>query len=147
MNVAIEPARDEHVHASLPNLREREQRIIASVADPAAALVAEVRTSSQSFAMLLDDQVVCVWGVHARSILADAVYIWLLTSRAVDEHPVLFVRQSRRMREAMLAQYGTIEGVVAIDNPRSARWLRWLGAELEPSTIDGMLDFRIRRAA
>ena len=147
MNVAIEPARDEHVLRILPNLRARERQIIASVPDPAAALIAEVRQSSRAFALLLDGEVVCVWGVHARSILADAVYIWLLTSRAVDDHPVLFVRQSKRMREAMLAEYATIEGVVAIDNPRSARWLRWLGAELGPSTIDGMLDFRLRRAA
>ena len=147
MNIAIEPARDEHVHAILPNLRARERQIIASVPDPAAALIDEVRQSSRAFALLLDDEVVCVWGVHARSILADAVYIWLLTSRAVDEHPVLFVRQSKRMREAMLAEYGTIEGVVALDNPRSVRWLRWLGASFAPSPIDGMLDFRLRRAA
>lgn len=146
MNVAIEPARPDHVQAILPHLRDRERRIIANVPDPVAALLAEVRHSSRAFALLLDGEVVCLWGVQVRSILANAVYIWLLTSRAVEDHPVLFIRQSRRMREALLAEYGTIEGFVAIDNPLSVRWLRWLGASFEPSPIDGMLDFTVRRA-
>jgi len=147
MNIEIAPARDEHVHRILPNLREREQKIIANVPEPAAALIDEVHQSSRAFALLLDGEVVCLWGVHARSLLADTVYIWLLTSRAVEEHPVLFVRQSRRLREAMLAEFGTIEGVVAVDNPASMRWLQWLGASFAPSPIEGMLDFRLRRAA
>ena len=147
MIVAIEPARDEHVYRILPNLRAREMKIVAEIPDPAAVLIEGIRQSSQAFALLLDGQVVCLWGVQVRSILADAVYIWLLTSRAIEEHPVLFVRQSRRMREAMLADYAEIEGVVAIDNPVSIRWLGWLGATFAPSAIEGMLDFRLRRAA
>jgi hypothetical protein len=146
MNIAIEPARNRHIYAIVPALRERERQLVSHLSDPAGALIAEMRRS-QSWALLLDDAVVCVWGIQAASILANSAYVWLLTSRAVDEHPMLFLRQSKRMREAMLAEYATIEGVVAIDNPRSARWLRWLGAELGPSTIDGMLDFRLRRAA
>jgi len=96
---------------------EQPARIHQKSADVAIAgdRIAELRRS-QSCALLLDDAVVCVWGIQAASILANSAYVWLLTSRAVDEHPMLFLRQSKRMREAMLAEYGTIEGVVAIDN-------------------------------
>lgn len=147
MIVAIEPARDEHVHAILPRLRSREQRIIFGIEDPAAALIDEVRGSSEAYAVLFDGAVACLWGVHARSILVDAVYVWLLGSRELEEHPVVVGRHSLRMCRFILDQYSTIEGVVALDNATSMRWLEWLGASFEPSQIAGMLDFKLRRAA
>lgn len=147
MIVAIEPARDEHVREILPRLRDREQQIIAGIPDPAAALIEEMRSSSEAYTVLFDGAVACLWGIQQRTILVDAVYLWMLTSRAMAEHPVAVGRHSRRMCRSILAEYATIEGVVALDNPTSMRWLRWLGASFEPSSIDGMLDFRIRRAA
>ena len=147
MIVAIEPARAEHVSEILPRLRDREQRLVANLLDPAAALIEEVRSSSEAYAVLLDGAVACLWGIQARSILVDAVYLWMLTSRAMAEHPVVVGRHSLRMCRSILAEYATIEGVVALDNATSQRWLRWLGASFEPSSIDGMLDFKLRRAA
>jgi len=146
MNVAIEVARDAHVHEILPRLRGREQKLVAGILDPAAALIDEVRASSEAYAVLFDGAVACLWGIQARSILADAVYLWMLTSRAMEEHPIAAGRHSRRMCRRVLAQYATIEGVVALDNPTSRRWLEWLGARFEPSPIRGMLAFKLRRA-
>jgi hypothetical protein len=147
MIVSIEAAREEHVREILPKLRAREQKLVAGIADPAAALLAEVRGSSEAYAVLFDGAVACLWGIQARSILADAVYLWMLTSRAIEAHPIVVGRHSRRMCRSILAEYAAIEGVVALDNPTSMRWLQWLGAAFEPSPIDGMLNFRLRRAA
>ena len=147
MIVAIEPARAEHVSEILPKLRPREQRLIEGIPDPAAALFDEVRSSSEAYAVLINGNVACLWGIQTRTILADAVYLWMLTSRDMTDHPVVVGRHSRRMCRSILAEYATIEGVVALDNPVSQRWLQWLGASFEPSSIDGMLDFRLRRAA
>jgi hypothetical protein len=146
MNVAIEVARDAHVHEILPKLRPREQKLVAGILDPAAALIDEIRGCSEAYAVLFDGAVACLWGIQARTILADTVYLWMLTSRAIEEHPVAVGRHSLRMCRDILAQYAAIEGVVARDNPVSMRWLEWLGARFEPSPIRGMLAFKLRRA-
>lgn len=147
MIVALEAARDEHVREILPRLRSREQQLVANLPDPAAALIEEIRGSSEAYAVLFDGAVACLWGIQARSILSDAVYLWMLTSRLMEEHPIAVGRHSRRMCRSILAEYATIEGVVARDNQTSMRWLAWLGATFEQSSIDGMLDFRLRRSA
>jgi hypothetical protein len=144
--VAIEPARPIHVYEILRNLREREKNILAGVEDADKQIIDEVRKSTRAFAGLIDGEVVCLWGIQARTLLADAVYLWMFTSSAVEEHPFVFVRHSQRMARSILDEYATIEGHVAINNPISAKWLRWLGATFEPSSIEGMIDFKLRRA-
>jgi hypothetical protein len=146
MIVRIEEARPIHVYEIVQNLREREKRIVADLADPATAIIDEIRRSTRAYAGLLDGEVACLWGIEARTILADAVYLWMFTTTAVEEHPFTFVRHSQRMTETLLEEYATIEGIVAIDNPVSAKWLRWLGATFEPSSIAGMIGFKLRRA-
>jgi hypothetical protein len=146
MIVRVEEARPVHVYEILHNLRAREAAIVAGIEDPAERILDEMRASTRSYVGLFDGEAVCLWGVQIRTILADAVYLWMFTTRAVEEHPFVFVRHSQRMAEAILEEYGTIEGIVAIDNPTSAKWLHWLGAEFGPSSIEGMVDFRLRRS-
>jgi hypothetical protein len=144
--VRIEEARPVHVYEIVQHLRDRERRILSVLDDPAAAIIDEVRRSTRAFAGLLDGEVACLWGIHIRTLLLDAVELWIITSSAVEEHPFTFVRHSQRMAECILEEYGTIEGHVAIDNPTSAKWLKWLGAEFEPSSIEGHINFKLRRA-
>jgi hypothetical protein len=147
MIVRIEPARPVHVYEILQNLRAREKKLVANLEDPAAAIIDEMRQSTRAYVGLLDGEVACLWGVQIRTLLLDSVYLWMFTTSAVEEHPFTFVRHSQRMRDVLLEEYGTIEGICAIDNPTSAKWLRWLGAVFEPSSIEGQLDFKLRRAA
>ena len=143
--VVIEVARDEHVYEILPKLRPREQRLVAGLADPAAAVIDEVRSSSEAYSVLIDGAVACLFGIHARTILADAAYLWMLTSCTMAEHPVVVGRHSVWMCRSLLSYFGTIEGVVAVDNPVSMRWLEWLGASFEPSSAGPeWLGFKLR---
>jgi hypothetical protein len=146
MIVRVEEARPVHVYEILRNLREHDKAAFALVEDPTEALLDAVRKSSRSYVGLVDGEAMCLWGMNARTILADAVYLWMVTSNTVEEHPFVFVRHSQRMARTILAEYGTIEGHVFISNPMSAKWLKWLGAQLVDSPVDGMLEFRLRRA-
>jgi hypothetical protein len=146
MIVRIEEARPAHVCEILRNLRGLDQPKFARIADPAKEIADMLGRSSRAFVGLIDDKVACLWGIHAKTLLADAAYLWMITTPAVEEHPFVFVRHSQRMAQAILAEYSTIEGHVLVDNAISAKWLKWLGAELEESSIEGTLEFKLRRA-
>jgi hypothetical protein len=146
MIVRIEEAKPVHVYEILRNLRELDQPKFARVADPAKELVDMLGKSTRAFVGLIDGEVACLWGIHAKTLLADAAYLWMVTTPAVEEHPFVFVRHSQRMAQTILAEYSTIEGHVLVDNKVSAKWLKWLGAEIEESSIEGTLEFKLRRA-
>ena len=81
---------------------------------------------------MLDDKVACMWGLIPPTILSTRAYLWLLTTDIVAEHKFLFVRHSQRYVEEMLELYPEIYGDVLADNAAAKRWLRWLGAKINP---------------
>lgn len=74
-------------------------------------------------------QVFCVWGLVPPSLLSDRAYLWLYTTEHLHSHIFALVRHSQRMVEQMLQHYPTLVGHCKLDQPKSIRWLRWLGAE------------------
>lgn len=92
---------------------------------------------------LADGALVCIWGLIAPTLLSDRAYLWLYTTRALDDNTFLFVRWSQRMIELMLREYPTIAGHVVSDNADGKRWLGWLGAKF--GERDGpLMPFEIR---
>jgi hypothetical protein len=146
MIVSVEPAREAHVNAILRRLREHDREAFATVDDPAKLILDEIRQSTTAFVGLIDGEVGCLWGVRARTILSDSVYLWMITSTVAEEHPFVFVRHSRMMAQSILEEYGRIEGHVFVNNPMSMKWIKWLGATIEESPAPGVLEFTLRRA-
>lgn len=75
------------------------------------------------------DAPVCAWGLVPPTFLSDRAYLWLYSTDAVDEFKFLFVRHSQLIMEQMKQIYPEIYGVCALSQPKSIRWLKWLGAE------------------
>jgi hypothetical protein len=132
------------VKQALDRLRDFDKQNIDKCTAPEAALLDEIRNSTWACAGLIDGQVACVWGVRANTILNDSCYLWMLTTRLIDEHPFIFVRHSQMMAEEILKRFSFIHGWVLADNHRSIKWLRWLGCELKPGE-PGLLNFRLGR--
>lgn len=84
--------------------------------------------SRDSWTGLADGKIVCAWGLIASSLLSDRAYLWMIHTDAVEEHKFVFVRYSQLCMEQMLARWPTIIGHTKVDQPRSIRWLKWLGA-------------------
>jgi hypothetical protein len=145
MIVRVEPARPDHIPAVLANLRPWEKDRIAAVEHPEKILADQISRSTMAFAGLFDDEVAWLWGLETRTVLNDVVHVWLITTRAIEEHPVTFLRHLRRIAELILVEHGTIEAELFADNALPAKWLKWLGAELAPSSQSGILDVTLRR--
>lgn len=86
----------------------------------------------------------CAWGLVPPSLLSDRAYLWLFSTDAVEEYKFLFVRHSQRAVDEMLENWPVITGYCEIANPRSVRWLRWLGATFK-EPVKGFIPFEIRK--
>jgi hypothetical protein len=128
MIVAIEPARDSHIEAIVANLREHDKPTFAATADPAQALRDVVRKCTGSYVALLDGELLCLWAADVRTILADAVFLCMVTTTLAERHPTVFARHAIRVIRNILAEYGQIEGTVVTTNAIAIKWVTWLGA-------------------
>lgn len=76
---------------------------------------------------------VCAIGVVPPTIFASEAYLWMLHTHVCEEHPVRFIRWSRRVLADALALYPRLHGLCNPSNLRSRRWLEWLGADIDPN--------------
>ena len=101
-----------------------------------------VMNSSRLWVGIIDEKLVCCWGLIPPSFLSDTAYLWLYTIDGFDEHIFIFIRKSQRAVEEILKAYPVIVGHCVVGHDKSIRWLRWLGAKFgEPQ--GQLLPFRI----
>lgn len=103
------------------------------------------KLSFETWAGFCDERLVCAWGIVPPTVLSNTVYLWMHTTPAIEDRQFIFVRHSQIVIEKILKDYEMIVGHVKADEKKSRKWLQWLGAEFEPSKLDGMLAFRIKR--
>lgn len=111
----------------IPRLRAHDRKTIERLRlDPVALLQKTFDNGSPMMTAEDDGVPICMWGLEKRSLLSSWM-IWMLTTDAVDKHPIQFLRGSRRIVQTWSDAYGTIEGMVDSNFDISIKWLRWLG--------------------
>jgi hypothetical protein len=90
-----------------------------------------------------DDNIVVVWGLIPPTILSDRAYLWMFHTPHLASHAFLVARHSRDAIHEALAEFPLIIGHCSLDNLRSHRWLRWLGAEFLAPEGD-LIPFRFK---
>lgn len=117
--------------------------------DPGAnaeALKECMKLSTNVWKGVIDGEIASVWGVITPTFLSNQCYLWLTTTDIADKHQFVLVRYSQLVVQNLLTTYERIVGHVMIDQPRSKKWLKWLGAEFNPAESDGKkMPFVIRR--
>lgn len=143
MKVEIVEGRFEHVVGLLENMREVEraqcEKLYGAELETKAARI--YSQSLLTFAGLVDGKCVVVWGVHT-SLLAGEGWVWLLGSKFIEEHPVVFLRHSKRMLRELLGTFPKLYGIVLTEFDCGCRWLEWLGFDVGED-CGGIRPFRI----
>jgi len=104
--------------------------------------------SNEIWAGFCRDQLGCLYGTWAKSLLSDEAYLWLVTNEVVKEHPFIFVRHSQLAIERLLKQYRTLYGHVLYGQVNSIQWLEWLGVQLKRHEAEnGLIPFELKRGA
>jgi len=103
-----------------------------------------IRNSTRIWVGTGDSEIVAMWGLIPPTLMGDAAYLWLYTTKHLQEHTFVFIRHSQRAVQEMLTYYPTIIGHTLTVNHRAIQWLRWLGAEFGDPVHDKALPFTIR---
>lgn len=67
--------------------------------------------------------------------------VWMLCTKAVEEKPIGFLRETRRLLKEALKEVGYLENYVWTGNELHIKWLEWLGAEFGDTTPDGLFQY------
>lgn len=130
----------EHADAMASRLRifDRRGRYEALANDPRAELRRSVTDSTHAWTGLVDDVPICLFGLHAPSLVSSYAIAWLDTTEDVERYRVAFWRGSKHVVRVMRTMYPRIEGLCDARFEVSARWLNRLGFALEePKLIAG----------
>lgn len=104
----------------------------------------QLAKSTVSYVGRITGKIACVWGLIPPTLLSDNAFLWMISTDTVDEHQFSFVRHSQIVIKELLEIYPTIYGMTTIDEERTLRWLKWLGATFSPGP-DKEIYFSIKR--
>ena len=104
------------------------------------AVQTSVIMSTYSKTGLVNDELVCMWGVCPISLLSGSGSPWMLGTDLITEKQRIFLRRSKPWLADIRKDYRYLENFVDARNTMSIKWLKWLGFEMdeaEPYGIHG----------
>ena len=104
------------------------------------AVQTSVIMSTYSKTGLVNDELVCMWGVCPISLLSGSGSPWMLGTDLITEKQRIFLRRSKPWLDDIRKDYRYLENFVDARNTMSIKWLKWLGFEMdeaEPYGIHG----------
>ena len=121
-----------HVHAAIDGMRddERAQLWAGFRWTPAEAVWRCVEESAQTWAAIVDGEVMAVFGVVPHSTLLRIGIPWLATTAAVERHPKTFYRLCRAILPGFREKWPTLIGAISQRHERSLAWARHLGFDI-----------------
>jgi len=81
----------------------------------------------------------CAVGVMPPSLFSAEAYLWMIHSRLCEQHPLRFIRWSRRVLGEVLDLYPVLIGLCSMHNVAGRRWLEWLGADFSVGGISNVV--------
>ena len=104
------------------------------------AVKTSVNLSSYSKTGLVNDELVCMWGVCPISLISGSGSPWMLGTDLIEKKQRVFLRRSKPWLNDIRKDYRYLENFVDERNVMSIKWLKWLGFEMdeaEPYGIHG----------
>lgn len=131
------------------HIRPEDAEEIAALtsAAPKTALRASLESSRLAKAVLVDGEVVAVFGVADIAASKEIGTVWLMGTPGLEAIPWEFAKQSQRYLDEMFdaRTYRVVRNYVYLKNETHVRWLKWLGAKFLGPKIRGFQRFEIYR--
>lgn len=125
--IEIVTASADHIEGMIETMRAHDQFEFDTLGtDPGHMIARTLEKSARSWTALLDGKPVCMWGVNEESLMGGG-HLWLITTRAVDEYPLDFLRISFKTVREIAAEFKFLYSYVESDYSLSHRWMKWLG--------------------
>lgn len=127
--IVIRPPTERDIVTLAANMREidaLECRVVGEH-EPIDALREGVRESSWSYAVEVDGELICIFGLAPFSLLSDEASPWLLCAEGIERHARTVVTYANLYKPRMLAEFSFLANVVHASNRSAIRFLRWCG--------------------
>lgn len=98
---------------------------------------------SDAQTIFFNDEPAAMWGI---SHFEDHSVVWAVFTKAIERHPIAFLRESRRLAAAFPC---AVENYVDARNVAAVKWFKWLGFEVSqpmPYGVHGELFHRFTNA-
>ena len=126
------PATEAHARAIAANVREADRIELwaASRADPLAAMLQGMKSTSEPLTAIYDGEPCAMFGVWPYSVLSGMGAAWMIGSNVLNRHGAQ--RELLRISAPVVEYWGEqfpslLYNFVDARNTSAIRWLRWLG--------------------
>lgn len=130
----IRPVTHEDISRVAPHLTDAGRKELAEVYGMSAeeCLRRNLAASTEAWAMVKGETVLCLFGVAPLSVLEGLGEFWIVSTSHICGHRFAFARACRKFRPLLLERWSELRGVVEHSREDVVTWARWLGAEILP---------------
>ena len=82
---------------------------------------------NEAYVGLIDNKLVCAYGVTTTSIASSQVTVWMLVTTHAMEHPLVFIRHSQQIIARLREKYANVRCHVNTRFHNHQRWIKLLG--------------------
>ena len=140
--IEIREVEEADIDLLVENMREHDVQEVNAATNMGIenAVKTSVKLSSYSKTGLVNDELVCMWGVCPISLISGSGSPWMLGTDLIEKKQRVFLRRSKPWLDDIRKDYRYLENFVDARNVLSVKWLKWLGFEMdeaEPYGIHG----------
>lgn len=148
--VLIVPGNRKHAKILAKSLRPEDVAEIKASGNytPKAGIIAALNSSHVAYTVFFQGQLAAMFGAVRATSESEGPFAipWLLTGLLVNKYPKETWLISKKVVEALLADYGMLANMVDSRHLVAVNWLKRLGFELEPPIPYGPFNVPFHRA-
>lgn len=144
----IRPAIPQDLERVEPHLTPEGLKELAEVYGMSAheCLRRNFAASTEVWAMVKGETVLCLFGVAPLSILEGVGEFWIVSTTHICSNRFAFARMCRTFLPRLMEHWGELRGLVEHSRTDVTTWARWLGVQIVPRD-ERMSYFMLKRSA
>ena len=146
IEVVIRDIEDEDINNLYKHMRQADREEVSATTsmELLGVINHSVELSTYAQAGLVNDELVCLWGVCPISMLSSKGAPWMLSTDVIEKYPLTFLKRCKPVIKKLKQDYNHLENHVDVRNTVAIHWLKWLGFKFDepkPWGVKG-LDFQ-----
>ena len=138
--IEIRDVEEGDIAVLVKNMREHDKQEVNAATRMGIrnAVSTSVDMATYSKTGLVNDELVCMWGVCPISLISSRGSPWMLGTDLIKKKQNIFLRRSKPWLEDIKRDYRHLENYVDARNTLSIKWLKWLGFKMEEAMPYGV---------
>ena len=144
---AVVPACEAHVAAIAGRVRpaDRDELWASAMVTPEVAMAQGLEMSYDAVTWMVDEMPMAIAGISPGSFLGGVGVPWMVGTTGLVDHPIPFLRASRKMLSSFQERHAHLMNYVDARNTAAIAWLSWLGFEIGEPSPYGLLGLPFHR--